>query len=283
MPVPSKDGKRIYVVGGQERPELLKYDSKSGQFLPYLSGVASTAVRFSRDGQWIAHRVALDGALWRSKIDGSQRLQLTFPPVQVFQWQWSPDGKQIAFTATEPGRPMKLYLVSAQGENPRQLLPEGRNEMEVDWSPDGDALVFDRWPLGWPNVPIGSFTPESLHILDLKTSQVSKVPGSDGFVFPNWSPNGRHLSAITGDRKRVMLFDFTTRKWTELAKGSVPEPFLYHPVWSRDGKDVYFSGHAEAGSPIYRVRISDRKLERVVNIGETMMMRSLTNLLMLKK
>ena len=62
-----------------------------------------------------------------------------------------------------------------------------------------------------------------------------------------------------------MLFDVKTQTWTELAK--IAEAWQ---EWSREGVYVYFSGVPRIGEPggVFRVRISDRKLEQVFNLKE---------------
>jgi WD40 repeat protein len=77
---------------------------------------------------------------------------------------------------------------------------------------------------------------------------------------PHWSPDGRYIAALHADALGSMLFDFKTRKWTELE--SIDAAF---PNWSRDSNYLYFlsSGNDAA---IYRVRISDRKLGKVVSL-----------------
>ncbi|MGI8959018.1 MAG: TolB family protein [Bryobacteraceae bacterium] len=82
-PAPSSDGKKLYVIGQQLRGELARYDSKSREWVPYLAGISAEFVDFSRDGRWVTYVSFPDSALWRSRIDGSDRLQLTFGPMQA--------------------------------------------------------------------------------------------------------------------------------------------------------------------------------------------------------
>ena len=58
-----------------------------------------------------------------------------------------------------------------------------------------------------------------------------------------------------------MLFDFSTQKWTELAK-----IFVAYPTWSRDGRYIYFDGIVDNEEGYYRVRISDHKQERICSL-----------------
>src|SRR5260370_19453990 len=56
-PQANADGTKIYAVGEQPRSELVRYDAKSGQFLPYLGGMSISDVGFSPDGQWLAYSI----------------------------------------------------------------------------------------------------------------------------------------------------------------------------------------------------------------------------------
>src|SRR5439155_1168447 len=83
------------VVGAFARAELPRYHARSAEFIPFLSGISADSVSFSNDGQWVAYVTFPEGALWRSKSDGSQRLQLTYPPLTPVGPRWSPDGQKI--------------------------------------------------------------------------------------------------------------------------------------------------------------------------------------------
>lgn len=145
-PTASLDGKRLFVVGSLPRGELVRYDTQSNEFLPYLSGISAEGVDFSRNGQWVTYVTIPGSVLWRSRVDGSQRLQLTSPPMMAFQPRWSPDGKWIAFEAQLPGGTWKIYVVSAEGGSLQQLTAGERNEGDAYWSPDAKSLIFSSKP-----------------------------------------------------------------------------------------------------------------------------------------
>jgi Tol biopolymer transport system component len=249
-PAPSQDGKKLFVVGEQGRGELARYDTKTQQWGNYLSGISAEELDFSRDGEWVVYVTYPEASLWRSKMDGRELLQLTYPPMEASLPRWSPDGKQIAFTGRAPGKPWKTYLISAEGGPPKQLTPGERSEFDPGWSADGKTLVF------------GNLEAKTLQLLDLRTGQVSMLPGSEGKYAPRWSPDGRYIAAIPGEaRDKLLLFDFTTQKWTVLAQ----QQALW-PRWSGDGKSIYFSSAKD--NDMSRVRIVDRKIERLASLKD---------------
>ena len=141
----SPDGKKLFARGFQNRGELIRYDAQRREFVSFLSGIWATDVRFSRDGEWIAYVSYPEGTLWRSRVDGSDRLQLTNPPVFAAQPRWSPDGTQIAFMDMQAGRPWKILLISAQGGAAKEMLAENLLQSDPGWSPDGKQMVFGRF------------------------------------------------------------------------------------------------------------------------------------------
>jgi len=157
--------------------------------------------------------------------------------------RWSPDGTRIVYSVSQHGKPSKLFLVSAQGENAQELLPEAGNEFDGTWSPDGTRIAFATGLVG-PGVLSGS----SVHVLELKTRQVLTLPGSEGLFSPRWSPNGEQLCALSIDSKRLLLYDFETQKWTEWVS---EEAGIGFPMWSRNGKFVYFE-NSFGDKPTYR-------------------------------
>src|SRR5215475_11618235 len=83
-PVPSADGSKIFAVGGNLRGELVRFDSKAQQFVPYFSDLSAEHLDFSKDGEWVAYVTYPEGDLWRSRVDGTERRQLNFAPLRAF-------------------------------------------------------------------------------------------------------------------------------------------------------------------------------------------------------
>jgi serine/threonine protein kinase/Tol biopolymer transport system component len=251
-PMPSKDGKKLFVVGVLSHGELSRYDVKSQQFSPFLGGVSADSVSFSKDGQWVAYSAYPEATLWRSKADGSQRLQLTYPPMIALLPRWSPDGKQLAFYELVPGQNAKLRTISVDGGTPTEQLPQNpESKLDADWSADGTKIVFGSAPAN-PD--------SSIHLLDVNTHQLFTLPDSKGLYSPRWSPDGRYIAAMNFDSRVLMLFDFQTQKWQELARVT-----MGFPNWSKNSDYVYFL-HEEDHPSVMRVRISDHRVETVADL-----------------
>lgn len=260
-PIPSKDGKKLFVVGRTYRGELMRFDLKSGHFSPFLAGISVEYPAFSKDGQWVAYTSYPEGNIWRSKIDGSERVQLTFSPLYAVMPRWSPDGKKIIFFKFQEGsgKPARIYEISAGGGSPRELLPEdAHNQQDPSWSPDGSRIVFG----GDLNDASAADTAPGIRVLDLSTNHVSTLPESQRLFSPRWSPDGRYISALTSDSSAVVLYDFHTQKWTDIGKGS-----LGWLNWSKDGQYIY-SFDFEGKGGVLRIRISDGKKEKVVDLKD---------------
>ena len=252
--VSSPDSSRIFVNGELLQGELVRYDSRSRQFLPYLSGVSAGEADFSPDGEWIVYISYPELTLWRARTDGSQRMQLTYWPVYATLPRWSPDGKQIAFVGTEQGKPWKIYLISATGGTPQELLPQDLQENDATWSPDGKQIAFGRPSYG---MDLGEL---EIQICDLTTRQAAAVPGSRGMFSPRWSPDGRYLAALTSDSKKLMLYDLSTRRWSNWLNAD--DGTIGYPVWDRDSKSIYIERFLAAQPSMHKLKVGANRSER---------------------
>jgi Tol biopolymer transport system component/DNA-binding winged helix-turn-helix (wHTH) protein len=267
-PIGSKDGRELFAVGTVPRAEVVRYDLREHRFIPYLSGVSAEGLDFSRDGNWVTYVAYPEGTLWRSRVDGTDRVQLTFQPMRVLLPRWSPDGKQIAFLGSPPsgrwilGGPWKIYLVSTDGGSPQQLLPGETNEADPTWSADGNSIVFGSIP--WPEASGEDHADMNIQVVDLKTHQLSKLPGSDGLFSPRWSPDGRYIIATNSSHPmKPRLFDWATKKWAILSDSE-----MGYPSWSQDGKYIYMQDWNDGHPRIARLRLHDRQIEGMVYFNE---------------
>jgi serine/threonine protein kinase/Tol biopolymer transport system component len=254
--LPSKDGRKLFVAGRRSRGELVRYDVKSGLFVTFLSGLSAEHIAFSKDGKWVAYVSYPDGGLWRSRVDGTERLNLSNPPLYALLPSWSPDGRQIVFYGrsleSKQRSIYKIYVVSAGGGRSEQLIPDDTGaQTDPSFSPDGSKVLF-----------AGSVTEDAsaIHLLDFASHDISTIPESHSYFSPRWSPDGRYILALTRDTLSIVLFDLQTRKWSELTRAP-----LGFPNWSTNGQYIYFLRIPE-NPAVLRVRISDHKVEQVADL-----------------
>jgi Tol biopolymer transport system component/DNA-binding winged helix-turn-helix (wHTH) protein len=264
-PYPSPDGKKIFSVATSLRGELERFDKQSNRFLPYLGGISAEFVAFSSDGKYLAYVTFPEGVLWRSNPDGTGPVQLTSPPVHPVAIQWSPDGRQILFSAFALNNRSAIYVVSSQGGAPARLIPDDtESECIVGWFPNGKKVVYST-----DCRMVGDLAPgkRETRILDLDNHETSALPpGPEAGWAPRMSPDGRYIAFLGAPiPSDPMIFDMQTQRYTVL-RGLPPFRLLNCPRWSHDSKYVYFLHSREGGSSIYRVSVATGKAEQAVDL-----------------
>jgi len=81
------------------------------------------------------------GDLWVVPRSGGQARRLTSTPEAETDPHFSPDGSQIAFTATVHGN-TDVYIVPAAGGEPRRITYHPAVDCVRGWTPDGRRVVF---------------------------------------------------------------------------------------------------------------------------------------------
>jgi Tol biopolymer transport system component/DNA-binding winged helix-turn-helix (wHTH) protein len=272
-PVVSRDGKQIFSLQTTERGELVRYDAGSKQYQPFLGGVSAELAAFSRDGKYVAYVSFPDGVLWRARLDGTERIQLTRPPFRPRGApSWSPDGTQILFQDQSPSGEYAIYIASSQGGTPVRLVPEDpRPQVDPTWSPDGTKVAYCT-DLRFSQKS-ASITESDTHILDIASHTVTTLPKlKDGFFSPRWSPDGRSVAGMTASQAGLALFDLQTKQYRSLLRLPSPNPqSIGWNTWSHDGHYIYFMNYVSslpAGSrELMRIPVTGGKPERVVDLS----------------
>jgi serine/threonine protein kinase/Tol biopolymer transport system component len=254
-PVPSKDGKKLFVVGVQPRGEAARYDAKSGELVPFLGGISAGEFDFSPNGRWIAYVSYPDSLLWRCNMEGSDKVQLSYPPMQAALPHWSPDSKTIAFSVSSPGKPWKIMLIPGAGGAAEQITSDDVTQTDPTWSPEG-LLAFSLVDYQHPENM-------KLQLYDPKTRKASTIPTSQPVFAPRWSPDGKFMAVISSANNELILLDVATKKLLPLVADQGAIGYL---AWSRDSQHIYFDTALTPEAGYYRVRIKDGKIDRVVDL-----------------
>jgi Tol biopolymer transport system component len=231
--------------------ELLRYVAARSRF-EHAADVPGGFVEFSPDGEWVAWLDLSSLTLWRSRRDGSARLQLTVPPAAVGLFKWSPDSRRLAFVADKAGgrEPGAVHVVSREG-----------GTLESFDAPSGTSVWDPCW-LGAGTIAWGSLRGDGAAIwtADLASRQVAKLPGSELMMGAKCAPDGRILAARAWSLG-YWLYRPRARKWEDLGQPSN----LWYPTWTRDGTSVV--GLSLDDRAIYRFRVGRPGREKVAELG----------------
>jgi serine/threonine-protein kinase len=233
----SASGALAYVPGYPRPPERSlvwidragKVEALATERKPYR------APRLSPDGTRLAVLIEGDEVsdLWTYELDRHTWTRITFEGDNM-QPIWSPDGRTLAFASNRDGS-YQLYVVSAEGGTARQLTRGREWRIPTGFTPDGRRVACNQNSDQKSEVVIvdvdGSAPPAPLG---------TRARSEGGAVF---SPDGAWIAHMADDGSGYQIVVTEARgggrRWpVSEAKGS-------EPMWSRDGRELFFrSGHA---------------------------------------
>ncbi len=197
FPVWSFDNSKIAFTSFRTHKwEINIYSYVDGARLPFpmYNSFASTPA-FSPDGIHIAFALRTsrgDTDIFVSKLDGSERQDITNNPAIDSSPAWSPSGKQISFVSDREGGAGQIYICDADGANVRRIVKEGGDADSPAWSPDGRWIAFHWKPHMAERYDI--------YIAEVSSGQIRQLTtGSGSNVGPSWAPDSRHI-AFESDR-----------------------------------------------------------------------------------
>jgi serine/threonine protein kinase/Tol biopolymer transport system component len=206
----------------------------------------------SPDGKFLLFVKAVNGNadIFLQRVDGGNPLNLTRDSsADDTQPASSPDGQQIAFRSERQGG--GLFVMGATGESVRRLTELGYNPA---WSPDGLQIAFATEGVARPLERKLTSQLWTVDVISGAKRLLSKVDA----VQPSWSPHGQRIAywgLPTGSGRRVV--------WTIPASGGEPVAAVsddhvnWNPVWSPDGRFLYFVSDRSGSMNLWRIPIDE--------------------------
>ena len=217
---------------------------------------AESGPTLSPDGNWLAYAHA--GDIHLRRVGGSSAVNLTADS-RAWDGQpaFSPDGRHIAFASRREGGETSggIWIIETAGGTARRLSRRG---FDPAWSPDGAEIVFNTEFTGYA---IGRVRASEMRAVTVSSGVDRSVTAGDA-VMGAWSPGGHRIAFtrafVAG--KAAGLWDI----WTMRPDGSDPVQvsddmaFDMYPVWSPDGRYLYWTRAEVDASTIWRARVDER-------------------------
>ena len=238
---------------------LTRIDRITGE--PGIEGAPSV----SPDGHWIVYSRQVDGVtrIYLQAVGGDRPLNLT-PGLADGSGQpaFSADGARIAFRSARAGG--GLFVMGRTGELVRQVSDAG---YWPAWSPDGSRLVYSSEPT--IDVPFTYGGGASVWVLEIESGKRTKLSELDG-TQPSWSPHDRRIAFWGVDRATQNRDIWTVPVGGGEAVRVTNDPAIdATPVWSNDGRFLFFSSSRGGTTNLWRVPI-DEATGRTVGAPEPM-------------
>jgi eukaryotic-like serine/threonine-protein kinase len=207
----------------------------------------------SPDGTSLAYvsRESGNDDIYLQRVGGHNPINLTKDSTEDdTQPAFSPDGSTIAFRSERGGG--GIFVMGATGESVRRLSDVGYNPA---WSPDGKRIVVGTEAI---ENPLGRTGLSELWTIEVPSGQKRKLFAGDA-VQPSWSPHGDRIAywAIPRDTAQRDI-------WTIPAGGGPPVPVTqdlpldWNPIWSADGRFLYFASDRGGSMNLWRVAIDEK-------------------------
>ncbi|MGH9240941.1 MAG: protein kinase domain-containing protein, partial [Vicinamibacterales bacterium] len=214
------------------------------------AGGEETSPTLSPDGQTVAYAMRVNGSwdLYAQRVGGRNATPIVNDPQRDEKGPaFSSDGSQIAFHVSDSVG--GIFLAGATGESVRRVTENG---FDPAWSPDGKQIAYGTEEV---NDPLSRLGISTLFVVNAAGGAPRKLVDGDG-VQPSWSPSGNHIvywSNVGGQRDLYVV----------PATGGTPvritnDPAVdWSPVWSPDGKFIYFSSDRGTALNLWRIAVDE--------------------------
>ena len=198
-----------------------------------------------------ASRVGGNWDLFLQRVGGRNATPLTpDTPSDESQPAFSPSGDRIAFRSNR--EPAGIYVMEATGENVRLVVAEGHHP---SWSPEGTEIVYSTSGRDMPTTR--TTVPSALWVVSLETGAKRLLTQTDA-IQPSWSPHG-HRVAYWFMPPNVGRSDIATvpSGGGDAVVVTRDAATNWNPVWSPDGKFLYFASDRRGNMSFWRVEIDE--------------------------
>lgn len=244
-PLPSLAGTLLYTDTNSGQSDICIVPVDQGTPVPLLvtPGVHETFPLWSPDGSRAAFLRTTDLAtddLWVMDADGSAITSITNSLDVVKNQCWAPDGLSLVLSVHQ-GEAMVLARARIDGQV--DVLTSGHEDLDPDWSPDGQLIAFVRSPI-WDGTT-GQLPSSRACLVSRDGGAVSVLsPDSERAYEPRWSPDGASIAFVRassdGTVGHLCLMAPDGSAVTDLMPDSPPLTTAGEPRWSPDGKVIAF-------------------------------------------
>lgn len=210
---------------------------------------------FTPDGKSFVYAASQERGNWdlfEQRVGGKNATRLTpETPSDETEPAFSPDGERIAFRSNRD--PAGVYVMERTGENPRLVVAGCRLP---SWSPDGKEIACSTRSQSIPT--IRNARPSALWIVDIATG-AKRVLYENDAMQPAWSPGGQRIAfwymPPSSGRSEVATISRDGGQIEVIAKDA---PTNWNPVWSPDGKFLYYTSDRGGSMGFWRVPIDEQ-------------------------
>lgn len=187
--------------------------------------------------------------IYTMNADGSNQTQLTFSEDSAAYPIWSPNGRQIVFTAFVGGDldgNEEVFVINADGTNQRNLSNHPAYDSFPDWSPDGQQIVF----VSSRNRDVHKGIRSNLFVMSPDGENVKQITKLKWATAPRWSPDGNRIAFETDDfemERQVYVVDADGRQPWRVSSPKANTAMILGG-WSPDGKQILYSEAIESRS-----------------------------------
>jgi Tol biopolymer transport system component len=218
---------------------------------------------FSPDGASLLFASNRNGPfdLYLLTFKEKQLLQITINVGNVVSPDYSPDGRRIVFANRAGEGSTSLWMVNADGLNPRLVYTGKNNIVAAAWSPDGERIAY-AMSIGIPQ-EYEIYTMDANGKNHIQISQGLK--GIGGSL--DWSPDSKNLLVSAGvfGEKNIFKIDVATQDFVQLTDGGNNAGAVYSP----DGRYILFNSmRNDDQADLYIMRADGENQQQLTNDPE---------------